>query len=171
MKPDRNPVLSYAEEERIRGTLAAAARADGLSAPPYIENALVVALRRRNRRSMLLRIAAAGAMAAFPTAGMAVDNLVNQPGVASKVAGVGQAALAASAALPGPWGAAGRMANLGYQAFMNTGLPKKLSNALGMGEPDGAPAPVGYTSNPSPAPPFRKLRRIWHGSGGTRPTP
>lgn len=94
---------------------------------------------------------AAGAMAAFPTAGMAVDNLMNQPGVASKVAGVGQAALAASAALPGPWGEAGRLANLGYQAFMNTGLPKKLSDALGMGEPAGAPAPVGYSSNPSPA--------------------
>lgn len=70
MKPDRNPVLSYAEEERIRGTLAAAARADGLSAPPYIENALVVALRRRNRRSMLLRIAAAGAMAAAVLVGL-----------------------------------------------------------------------------------------------------
>lgn len=92
---------------------------------------------------------AAGAMAAFPTAGMAIDNLMNQPGVASKVAGVGQAALAASAALPGPWGEAGRLANLGYQAFMNTGLPKKLSDALGMGDPAGAPAPVGYSSNPS----------------------
>ena len=31
MKPDRNPILSYAEEERIRGALAAAAESDGLS--------------------------------------------------------------------------------------------------------------------------------------------
>ena len=70
MKPDRNPVLSYAEEERIRGALAAAARADGLSTPPRIENALVAELRRRNRRSMLLRVSAAGAIAAAVLVGL-----------------------------------------------------------------------------------------------------
>lgn len=98
---------------------------------------------------------AAGAMAAFPTAAMAYDNIVNQPGAASKVAGAGQAALAASAALPGVWGEAGRLANLGYQAVVNTGAGSKIERAvrgaLGMGEPAGAPAPVGYSSNPSPA--------------------
>ena len=70
MKPDRNPVLSYAEEERIRGALAAAARADGLGAPPRIENALVAELRRRNRRSMLLLVSAAGAIAAAVLVGL-----------------------------------------------------------------------------------------------------
>ena len=70
MKPDRNPILSYAEEERIRGLLAAAAGADGLSAPPRVENALVAELRRRNRRSVLLRVSAAGAVAAAVLIGL-----------------------------------------------------------------------------------------------------
>lgn len=70
MKPDRNSILSYAEEERIRGALAATAENDGLSAPARVETALVAELRRRNRRSMLIRVSTAAAIAATVLIGL-----------------------------------------------------------------------------------------------------
>ena len=64
MTPDRNPILSYDTEQRLRAALAEAAGTDGLRAPERVETALVAELRRRNRRILAGRTAAVGALAA-----------------------------------------------------------------------------------------------------------
>ena len=64
MTPDRNPILSYDAEQRLRHLLASAAETDGLRAPDRVEAALVAELRRRNRWILTRRLAAAGAVAA-----------------------------------------------------------------------------------------------------------
>lgn len=96
---------------------------------------------------------ATGAMMAYPTAAMAYDNLVNQPGAPAKALGAAQALLAGSAALPGPLGELGRLGNLGYQAIINSDLPARISraarSALNMKDDAGESAPVGASSNPS----------------------
>jgi len=92
-------------------------------------------------------------MMAYPTAAMAYDNLVNQPGVPAKVLGAAQALLAASVALPGPLRELGWLGNLGYQAIVNSDLPARISraarSALNMKDDAGESAPVGASSNPS----------------------
>jgi hypothetical protein len=70
MTPDRNPILSYQDEELLRGALAEAARTDGLETPSRVEAALRGELRRRNRRGTALRVLAAGAIAATVLLGL-----------------------------------------------------------------------------------------------------
>ena len=64
MTPDRNPILSYDTEQRLRAVLAEAAKTGGLQTPERVETALVAELRRRNRRILAGRTAAVGALAA-----------------------------------------------------------------------------------------------------------
>jgi hypothetical protein len=70
MMPDRNPILSYDTEQRIRALLAKAATTDGLTAPEGVERALVTELRRRNRRMLAVRLCSAGALAAAVLVGL-----------------------------------------------------------------------------------------------------
>jgi len=70
MRLDRNRILSYEDEERLRTALAALADDDEAGAPAHVEAALVSELRRRNRRSAAARIAAAGGIAAAVLAGL-----------------------------------------------------------------------------------------------------
>jgi hypothetical protein len=84
MTPDRNPILSYDAEHRLRTLLAGAALTDGLQAPPQVERALVAALRRRHRRMMAGRIALASALAAAVLLGLHLTRPV-EPRVPSPV--------------------------------------------------------------------------------------
>jgi len=70
MTPDRNPILSYDIEQRLRALLAAAAETDRLQTPVRVETALVAELRRRNRRMLAGRIAAVGTLAAVVLLGL-----------------------------------------------------------------------------------------------------
>ncbi|MFN0105110.1 MAG: hypothetical protein ACKV2U_23870 [Bryobacteraceae bacterium] len=70
MIPDRIQILSYDEEQRIRGALAAAAEADGLQAPEHVERALLAELRRRNRRMAAGQIAVVAGLAAALLVGL-----------------------------------------------------------------------------------------------------
>ncbi|HEU0122767.1 MAG TPA: hypothetical protein VFQ91_19700 [Bryobacteraceae bacterium] len=56
--------MSFADEERIRTALAAAAVTESAETPARVEAALLAGLRRRNRQGMAWRAAAAGAIAA-----------------------------------------------------------------------------------------------------------
>lgn len=70
MMPDRNPILSYDAEQRLRDLLASTAETDGLRAPDRVEAALIGELRRRKRWLLTGRLAAAGALAAAVLIGL-----------------------------------------------------------------------------------------------------
>jgi len=70
MTPNRDPILSYDAEQRLRHLLATAAETDGLSTPGRVETALIGELRRRNRRVLTRRFAAVGALAAAVLLGL-----------------------------------------------------------------------------------------------------
>lgn len=70
MMPERDPILKYEDEQRIRALLAAEARADGLRTPESVERVLLGELRRRNRMAAIRRLAGAGAIAATTLFGL-----------------------------------------------------------------------------------------------------
>ncbi len=71
MKPEQ--ILSFEEEQRMRALLAAAADSDGLTTPARVEQALRGELRRRARRGLAVRVAAAGTLAAAVLVGLALN--------------------------------------------------------------------------------------------------
>jgi hypothetical protein len=88
MMPDRNPILSYGAEQRLRAVLASAAETDGLQTPARVEAALIGELRRRKRWMLAGRLTAAGALAAAVLIGLfltrSTPSIPSPPPIAAK---------------------------------------------------------------------------------------
>jgi hypothetical protein len=78
MNPNRNPILSFDDETRLREALAAVAATDGLRTPAHVETALRAALRSRNRRRLATRLALSGSCAAAVFLGLFLSRPVSQ---------------------------------------------------------------------------------------------
>jgi len=138
MTPDRNPILSYDIEQRLRALLAAAAETDRLQTPVRVETALVAELRRRNRRMLAGRIAAVGTLAAAvllglfltPPAATAITNATAKRRRAPRPVERRVAAVERSEFIPvGPWQA---MEPMERGSIIRVRLPKSSLPGFGI---------------------------------------